>query len=505
MSNTSANTAQQHSAPIQPNLEEATKLLQELESQIRVKQEDVERIKQSTRTRKDSARNKRIAEAEEQLASLKSRVEVLCAECMTLEKIQISLQGDVDATMSTTSRKRSLSNASVSEVPPAKKKQESSGESSEGQDAPMGEGPVAAATAREERPSQEQASPPMSVPMVPGPGNTASEKNNHLQPVTEGQEVEKNGPSQQPVVQRALPGQGRRKKPRPAQPEEGSDDDDGEREEEYYSPHEVHERARLAERARQAVQRFLNAPTIQSNRIPGPVRTYIRKCASHCREAGLACFDLARDALVTRESLLKCIYHHHLDKVSIKRDEKDGFMTGVPYQPKGKEIVPLLEKIPGVQAAYRRLQLPTTPDGREYCHCGCSLEDAVWGLYLWKMGKIRYQDGREQGYETESKPPEPRVRGFQIQAIRSLGFELDDLWTHELDMTTWTYRPLTEEGRIQKRIWRLVGLLQSTGSASLPGPSLGGLLTMDEGEGESEDEGEVAADSGVTQGAQSGA
>ncbi|KAL0058330.1 hypothetical protein AAF712_014998 [Marasmius tenuissimus] len=227
----------------------------------------------------------------------------------------------------------------------------------------------------------------------------------------------------------------------------------------------------LERKSVEAVRKYLQAP--RSNRLKDSLRTHIRARASYCPEAAISCFELARDVLVTRRGQLKCIYHHLVDKTSQVNDTKGGDqLTGVPYAPvKATKLV----TPNGVAAggAFNRLTLPKNPEGREYCHCGCHVEDAVWGLVLWKTGKIAY-DGQEHGYERRRKPPTPADRNFEIMRLKGLGITLAHYWTHEAQVNgqgqVLEYRELTLQERLQRR--------SSSEQQSMP--NLDGLLIMND-------------------------
>ncbi|KAL0069928.1 hypothetical protein AAF712_002823 [Marasmius tenuissimus] len=235
---------------------------------------------------------------------------------------------------------------------------------------------------------------------------------------------------------------------------------------------------RMEEKTAEAVEKYLNDPR-PANRLATKHRTHIREAAKNCPGAGKACWDLSRDILVTKTSLLKCVYHQTIDKSCRKWDEsQQGEMTGTPYAPTDPtQTASLSPSEQEIRAAggvvYAKQRRRFAPSGAEICDCGCLLEDAIWGLWLWKSGKISYE-GRSEGYDG---PPTPRTRGFAITLMKEIGIKLDDLWTHELEGGR--YRERSERELLQKRamaIGRM--LLDRGGAASLVG--LEDMLSFDD-------------------------
>ncbi|KAL0569087.1 hypothetical protein V5O48_012889 [Marasmius crinis-equi] len=195
----------------------------------------------------------------------------------------------------------------------------------------------------------------------------------------------------------------------------------------------------------------------------------------------ISCYPLARDSLVTRCGMLKCVYHALVDKNSKKRDkEGEEELLGVPYAPTKADTLNTAEgKAQG--SAFNRLKLLKMADGEEYCHCGCRLEDAIWGLWLWKTGKIEY-NGVSHGYELQRKPPTPSQRNFEITRLKGLGVRLQDLWTHELVLGK--YQERSSEQIIVGRINALVQELKVVSRLNAPAGNLEeelkNLIKMDE-------------------------
>ncbi|KAL0572364.1 hypothetical protein V5O48_009599 [Marasmius crinis-equi] len=226
---------------------------------------------------------------------------------------------------------------------------------------------------------------------------------------------------------------------------------------------------KLEEKAQAEVERYLRNP---QERLSDNVRTHIRTRANHCPEAATSCFPLARDCLITGKGSLKCVYHVLVDKVTKKRD-RGGMvaLTGVPYPPQTNPKTPKGQPEPA--SAYLKCKLPIGKDGQEHCHCGCAIEDAVWGLLLWKTGKMQYM-GRVNGYEFTRNPPTPAQRNFEITRLKSLGFQLDDFFTHELDKDGKSYR---ERERYEIALRQIARLQRELGFG--PQLSMDGLLQID--------------------------
>ncbi|KAL0057805.1 hypothetical protein AAF712_015548 [Marasmius tenuissimus] len=236
----------------------------------------------------------------------------------------------------------------------------------------------------------------------------------------------------------------------------------------------------MEEETWEAVEKYLRDPR-PSNRLETKHRTHIRESAKHCPTAGKACWDLSCDILTTKTSLVKCIYHQTVDKSCRKWDETgQDEMTGTPYAPTDPTDLtstrnPSDQEVRAAGGIVYAKQKPKyAPSGVEICDCGCLLEDAIWGLFLWKTGEIAYE-GRSQGYDS---PPTPRNRGFEITRMKRWGVKLDDLWLYERQ-SDGSYRKRTEQEQLQRLI-TAVGrkLYDCGGAANLEG--LEDLLTMDD-------------------------
>ncbi|KAL0569439.1 hypothetical protein V5O48_012527 [Marasmius crinis-equi] len=215
--------------------------------------------------------------------------------------------------------------------------------------------------------------------------------------------------------------------------------------------------------AKDAVALFLHDPR-DENRISDTVRVYVKKAVTHCPEAATSCWELARDVLVSRRSLTKCIYHYAVDKSNEKTDKSAGHLIGIPYE--AREATTIVQVINGKKVqvqqsgSYNRMNLRENGEGELYCDCGCRLDDAIWGLFLWKTGRIGYL-GQEHGYEL-TRIPTPEQRNFEITRLKRLGIELDDMWTHEYDATNRRYRRRAEQELLSKRLVRVFAAM--TGS-----------------------------------------
>ncbi|KAL0062726.1 hypothetical protein AAF712_010421 [Marasmius tenuissimus] len=176
--------------------------------------------------------------------------------------------------------------------------------------------------------------------------------------------------------------------------------------------------------------KFLNNPDGVDTRLDDAARAHIRASVFHLPEAATACYDSARDSLVTREGVIKCIYHHKSDKSSKINDQDSptNEMTGVPLQgaPSGKGKGDSKQK--GGGSMWSRFEVHVE-GGVEYAHCGCTVQDTVWGLYLWKRMRISY-GGRTQLY-IDTVPPTLKIRGFMITLLQLAGIELNNVWLYE--------------------------------------------------------------------------
>ncbi|KAJ8095474.1 hypothetical protein PM082_023244 [Marasmius tenuissimus] len=190
--------------------------------------------------------------------------------------------------------------------------------------------------------------------------------------------------------------------------------------------------------ALEAIERFVSNP-ISSNSIPGNLQGYIRDHASRCPQAGSTCREIAVQTLVSKQAYLKCNYHHHSGKHNNRyiHDNADPNaacprLTGVPYPPseptRSEEAKPYRKEKDG-NASLEKLQIPLK-DGVEFCHCGCTVEDALWGFYLWKTGEIHEGD-RWDNYRTDWL--DPRQRKFHIERLKEHGVRLENLWEYRLN------------------------------------------------------------------------
>ncbi|KAL0057909.1 hypothetical protein AAF712_015431 [Marasmius tenuissimus] len=202
--------------------------------------------------------------------------------------------------------------------------------------------------------------------------------------------------------------------------------------------------------------------------LPVNLRSHICASAYHCPEAGFFCYNLAKHCLESRESQIKCIYHHKSDK-STKNYDRDGKrqMTGVPMEPvaagKRKKGSAGREKPAGAKVAKEKEPLRIGEDGRQYAHCGCAMDDAVWGFYLWKTLTISY-GGKTQPYGNWQLPMIPRLRNMVIDLLKGQGVELEDVW--HFRRSVGSYVPVTEVRCLQKQIVRLQAKIDAL--AALP-------------------------------------
>ncbi|KAK1221148.1 hypothetical protein PQX77_016047 [Marasmius sp. AFHP31] len=200
-----------------------------------------------------------------------------------------------------------------------------------------------------------------------------------------------------------------------------------------------------------AVQDYLIDPR-DENRLTINARVHIKAAAGHCPEAATSCWELARDCLVTKRGQIKCIYHLLVDR-SRKWDKTEDGLKGIPYEP----TPPMTVQEDSATGSYERLRVPRGKDFEPYCHCGCRLEDAIWGLYLWKTGSIAYH-GKTDRYDV---PPTPAQQNFEITRLKSLGIELDDLWTHV--RTDNYYRKRTDDELLDLRLRRILQIKKGKG------------------------------------------
>ncbi|KAL0578176.1 hypothetical protein V5O48_003807 [Marasmius crinis-equi] len=258
----------------------------------------------------------------------------------------------------------------------------------------------------------------------------------------------------------------------PQDDDEEASGDDSDAESDTEGPY-VYTAARQAKeaKAKLAITRYLE--TGGSVHMKYGLRSHVRERASHARCAGTTCYGLAFDSLYSRQKMFKCIYHRLVDKTTRKIDRPGQELRGVPYPPRtAKE----LKNMEGV--IINGVKLPVTATGEAYCHCGCRLDDAVWGFFLWKSGQIEY-NGDGHGYEVERKPPTPAQRNFKITRLMKLGFELEDMWSHVLVLGVYRLRPamMLNGGGIPLEL-DFTGLFKEDG----------GLYKMDEPKTEEEEE-----------------
>ncbi|KAK1219011.1 hypothetical protein PQX77_018278, partial [Marasmius sp. AFHP31] len=131
---------------------------------------------------------------------------------------------------------------------------------------------------------------------------------------------------------------------------------------------------------------------------------------------------------------------------SRKWDKTKDRLKGILYEP----TPPMTVQEDPATGLYKRLRVPRGKDFEPYCHCGCRLEDAIWGLYLWKTGSIVYHSKTDR-YDI---PPTPAQRNFEITQLKSLGIQLDDLWTHV--RTDNYYRKRTDNKLLDLRLRRIL-------------------------------------------------
>ncbi|KAJ8079034.1 hypothetical protein PM082_013321 [Marasmius tenuissimus] len=136
-------------------------------------------------------------------------------------------------------------------------------------------------------------------------------------------------------------------------------------------------------------------------------------------------------------------------------------LTGVPFlpsEPKKSADAKSFRKEKNVAASFERLEIPEK-DGVEVCHCGCTLDDALWGFYLWKTGKIVAGD-RVDNYRTDWI--DPRQRKFLITRLKDHGVELENLWEYRLEETAGYqhYVPVSRAQRLRNHISVLQAMLE---------------------------------------------
>ncbi|KAL0566690.1 hypothetical protein V5O48_015314 [Marasmius crinis-equi] len=300
-------------------------------------------------------------------------------------------------------------------------------------------------------------------------------------PAREGDESEKAGEGQSSAVEGAAEGKSEKKNQptnkgkqkaivRPnveEEEEEGRETDVDESDEEKPYVYTA-ARQRKEDKAKLAVTRYLEMGGKEVLRHG--LRAHVRERASHTRRVGTACYNLAKCL-----SAFIIVWWTRLRGNEISRG---GELLGVPYAPL---TVKELKTVEGVTV--NGFKLPVTAAGEPYCHCGCRLEDAIWGFFLWKSGRIEY-DGDGHGYEVARKPPTPAQRNFEITRLKRLGFELEDMWSHELVLGV--YRELTPKDVFQRRVGHLLVrmkpalLLNGDLPEELDFTVAGGLFKMDE-------------------------
>ncbi|KAL0062835.1 hypothetical protein AAF712_010290 [Marasmius tenuissimus] len=161
-----------------------------------------------------------------------------------------------------------------------------------------------------------------------------------------------------------------------------------------------------------------------------------------CPEAATTCRELAIQVLVSQQAFIKCNYHHKSGKHrrryifdDMNPDDPSPRVTGVPFapsEPKKNEDDQSFRKEKDTWAPLVRFEMPKR-NGIEVCHCGCTLEDALWGLYLWKTSEIASasSSGRWDNYRTDWI--DPRQRKLIIERLREHGVRLEHLWKYRLE------------------------------------------------------------------------
>ncbi|KAL0059489.1 hypothetical protein AAF712_013754 [Marasmius tenuissimus] len=191
----------------------------------------------------------------------------------------------------------------------------------------------------------------------------------------------------------------------------------------------------------EAIEQFVSGQG-RSRGLSHTLRGYIRGHASRCPEAATTCREIAIQVLVSQQAFIKCNYHHKSGKHrgryifdGMNPDDPSPRVTGVPFppsEPKKTEEDQSFRKEKDNWAPLVRCEIPKR-NGIEVCHCGCTLEDALWGLYLWKTGEIASasNSGRWDNYRTDWI--DPRQRKFIIERLREHGVRLDHLWKYRLE------------------------------------------------------------------------
>lgn len=130
--------------------------------------------------------------------------------------------------------------------------------------------------------------------------------------------------------------------------------------------------------------------------------------------------ELALYGTTTKFGNMICPFHENHDKIGKITDVSGGTknfrMTGTPY---ARNVGSSARK--GVEAE------------EGYMHCGCSIEDVLWDLYMWKGGKITSPTvpGKE-GWRRERL--NPRARAFMAQMFRDwTTLTVDDLYAYGPD------------------------------------------------------------------------
>ncbi|KAL0067278.1 hypothetical protein AAF712_005676 [Marasmius tenuissimus] len=141
-------------------------------------------------------------------------------------------------------------------------------------------------------------------------------------------------------------------------------------------------------------------------------------------------------------------------------DDGSPRLTGVPFppsEPKKNNDNKAFQKERDSSALLDRYDIPILK-GVEICHCGCTLEDALWGLYIWKTGKITSGDDWDN-YRKDWI--DPRQRKFIIKRMKKGGVKLENLWEYRLEERgpLHVYVEVPEVERLRGQIGVLNGML----------------------------------------------
>ncbi|KAG2019594.1 hypothetical protein CC2G_005017 [Coprinopsis cinerea AmutBmut pab1-1] len=225
------------------------------------------------------------------------------------------------------------------------------------------------------------------------------------------------------------------------------------------------QRRRLLKKYTAAVQNLLRS---KFSRLPPTVlRTWARREQTFFTELGFFNRFLAMWAFVKKgDSVMRCHYHEindHSCKVNdIAAHEgktKNSFkVTGVPFESITK---PLFDPVSqpaakGLKLDRRRSDYPNSSDeedstdarpvyrtiddlyrlcrvrnGRRILHCGCDLEEALFGFFIWKKFVNIQSRSRTETEEPFEKPLDPRTRHYLYVIFNSFGLKVDDLYTYD--------------------------------------------------------------------------